>query len=43
MLCIHAATLRKQLVLNVEEVHLQIAALLGEPVLKFYVFQQGPL
>ncbi len=35
--------LRKRLVTNVREVHLQIATLLGEPVLKFYVFQEGPL
>jgi len=34
---IHAAALHKRLVLNVEPVHLQIAALLGEPILKFYV------
>ena len=37
VLFVHAAALRKRLVLNVEPVHLQIATLLGEPVLKFYV------
>jgi transposase len=37
VLFIHAASVRKRLVLNVEPVHLQIAILLGEPVLKFYV------
>lgn len=37
VLFIHAAALRKRLVLNVEPVHLQIDALLGAPVLKFSV------
>jgi hypothetical protein len=37
VLFVHAAALRKRLVLNVQPVHLQIATLLGDPVLKFYV------
>jgi transposase len=37
VLFVHAAALHKRFVLNVAPVHLQIAALLGEPVLNFYV------
>jgi transposase len=34
---------RRRMVTNVSAVHLQIATLLGEPVLKFYVFEETPL
>ena len=40
VLCIQAQEFQKRMVTNVREVHLQIATLLGEPVLKFYVFSQ---
>jgi transposase len=29
---------RKQMVLNVQEIHRQIASLLGEPILKYYTY-----
>jgi len=35
--------LQKRMVTNVNEVHLQIATLLGKHVLKFYVFAEDPL
>ena len=38
LLSIQTADVRKRMILNVQAVHLQIATLLGEPVLKFYVF-----
>lgn len=34
---------RRRMVTNVSAVHLQIATLLGERVLKFYVFEENPL
>jgi len=34
---------RRRMVTNVSAVHLQIATLLGEAVLKFYVFEENPL
>jgi transposase len=34
---------RQRLVTNVQAVHLQIATLLGEPILKFYIFEETPL
>ncbi len=34
---------RQRLVTNVQAVHLQIATLLGEPILAFYTFQDGSL
>lgn len=40
VLCIQAQEFQKRMVTNVREIHLQIATLLGEPVLKFYVFSQ---
>lgn len=33
---------RQRLVTNVQAVHLQIATLLGEPILKFYTFEEIP-
>lgn len=38
ILLIHVGEVRKRMVLNVREVHLQIARLLGDPILKFYTF-----
>ena len=43
VLIITLGDLRKRRVMNVNEVHLQIATLLGEPVLKFYTFDDYPL
>jgi len=43
ILIIHTDTFRQRLVTNVKEVHLQIAALLGEPILKFYTFDEMTL
>jgi transposase len=43
VLIIHTDTFRQRLVTNVKEVHLQIAALLGEPILKFYTFDEMTL
>jgi hypothetical protein len=37
VLFIHAAALRKRLVINIEPAHFQGGALLGEPILRFYV------
>jgi hypothetical protein len=34
---------RKRMVTNVNAVHVQIATLLGPPMLKFYVFAEDPL
>lgn len=34
---------RQRLITNVQAVHLQIATLLGEPILKFYTFEETPL
>ena len=38
ILLIQAGEFRKRMVLNVQDVYLQIATLLGEPISKFYVF-----
>lgn len=38
ILLIHIGRVRKRMILNVREVHLQIARLLGDPILKFYTF-----
>jgi hypothetical protein len=35
--------IRKRMVTNVKPVHVQIATLLGDTVLKFYVFEEYPL
>jgi len=33
----------KRLIINLRDLHLQIATLLGDPILKFYVFEDSPL
>jgi transposase len=38
LLLIEGGEVRKLMVLNVQEVHIQIAKLLGEPVLAFYTW-----
>ncbi len=43
ILLIQTEHARKRMVTNVQEVHLQIASLLGEPILKFYIFDQDTL
>lgn len=43
LLLIQTEQFRKRLVTNVQPVHLQIATLLGAPVLKFYTFEETPL
>ena len=43
ILLIEATQFRKRMVTNVQEVHLQIARLLGEPILKFYTFDADTL
>ncbi len=43
ILTITRGDLRKRMVTNVTEVHLQIATLLGKSVLKFYIFEEDPL
>ena len=43
ILIIHTDHFRQRMVTNVTEVHLQIATLLGEPILKFYTFDESTL
>jgi transposase len=43
ILIIQTDTFRQRIVTNVKEVHLQIATLLGDPVLKFYTFEKMTL
>lgn len=43
ILTIHTETFRQRMVTNVKEVHLQIATLLGDTVLKFYTFEESTL
>jgi len=43
LLTVEDQGVRKRMVTNVSEVHLQIASLLGILILKFYVFQDSPL
>lgn len=43
ILIIHADTFQQRMVTNVNQVHLQIASLLGDPVLKFYTFEECTL
>jgi transposase len=43
ILTITMGHLRKRMATNVNAVHLQIATLLGDPVLKFYVLEEDPL
>lgn len=43
ILNIETAQFRKRMVTNVQEVHLQIATLLGDPILKFYTFDESTL
>jgi transposase len=43
ILLIQTENARRRMVTNVEEVHLQIAKLLGDPILKFYTFEEGTL
>lgn len=43
VLTVTIGNLRKRMVTNVTGLHLQIAALLGDPVLKFYTFEVYPL
>ena len=43
ILTITMGHLRKRMATNVNAVHLQIATLLGDPVLKFYVLGDDPL
>jgi transposase len=43
ILNIETAQFRKRMVTNVQEVHFQIATLLGEPILKFYTFDESTL
>lgn len=43
LLTIQTNTLRQRMVTNVKEVHLQIATLLGDAVLKFYTFEESTL
>jgi len=43
ILNIETTQFRKRMVTNVQELHLQIATLLGNPVLKFYTFDESTL
>ena len=43
ILIIQTEHFRKRMVTNVQEVHLQVATLLGEPILKFYTFDESTL
>jgi transposase len=43
ILTIQTDTFRQRMVTNVKEVHLQIATLFGDPILKFYTFEQMTL
>lgn len=43
VLMIQTAHIRKRMVTNVQAVHLQIASLLGDPILKFYTFEESTL
>ena len=43
ILTIQTDTFRQRMVTNVKEVHLQIATLLGDPILKFYTFEESTL
>lgn len=43
ILLIGSEEFRKQVVTNVQEVYLQIATLLGEPILKFYILDENIL
>ena len=43
ILTIQADTFRQRIVTNVNQVHLQIATLLGDPILKFYTFEESTL
>lgn len=43
ILLIETEQFRKRMVTNVQDVHLQIARLLGEPILKFYTFDEDTL
>jgi len=43
VLTITMGDVRRRIVINVQDVHLQIASLLGEPILKFYTFDQETL
>ena len=43
LLTIQTNTFRQRMVTNVKEVHLQIATLLGDTVLKFYTFEESTL
>ena len=43
ILLIETAHFRKRMVTNVQDVHLLIATLLGEPILKFYTFDESTL
>lgn len=43
ILNIETAQFRKRMVTNVQEIHLLIARLLGEPILKFYTFDESTL
>ena len=43
ILTVQTNTFRQRMVTNVKEVHLQIATLLGDTVLKFYTFHQSTL
>jgi transposase len=43
ILIIQTDTFRQRMVTNVKEVHLQITTLLGEPILKFYTFDESTL
>ena len=40
ILLIESGEMRKRMVLNVQEVHQQIATLLGKPIIEFYVFAE---
>jgi transposase len=43
VLTISMGEIRRRIVTNVTDLHLQIATLLGESVLKFYLFEENPL
>ncbi len=43
ILTVEDHSFRKRSVINVLDLHLQIATLLGSPILKFYTFQDSPL
>ncbi len=43
ILLIETKFFRKRMVTNVQDVHLQIATLLGDPILKFYTFDESTL